>query len=438
MNSNDQSTAGRVIGYLPGWKTPPSASSLSSAGYTHIIVAFGVFDMGTPGNIYPAFSTVSAEYINTLHSVGIKVLLSIGGASTSINNTTVNFDQVVKLAPNVSVFKTNFINSITNLISQYGFDGIDIDIEQGFNNPNDPTNVGTKFTNPVGDIRIMADIINTLHSTNPSLLISLAPQCANVSPSSAFDNVWDNYSALIMLTHDALSWVGVQLYNTGSCWGINQQIYVPSNNNSNIATSPDFAVALATDLLENWPTSVNGRSTGWNPYISYLTPSQVVLGYPSPNSQGASDGAAYAPPNVVNRAIVCLRTAQSGQYSCDTYVPPRAYPGFGGVFTWEVTYDQDNNFQFAKGIKNCVINGNCGGLPTPTPTPTPTPAPTPTSTATPVPTPTATPVPTPTPTPRPGPPPPTTTPIPTPTLTPTPTSTSGGTIIDIGIGLPLL
>ena len=126
-------------------------------------------------------------------------------------------------------------------------------------------------------------------------------------------------------------------------------------------TSPDFSVAMAVDLLENWPSQINDRATGWLKYISNLKPEQVVLGYPAPDSKGISDGAPSAPASVIMRATQCLRTGIKGQYSCDTYVPPKAYPGFGGVFTWETSRDRDNNYAFAKNLKNCIINNSCGG-----------------------------------------------------------------------------
>lgn len=349
-------TSGKVIGYLPGWNKPPLASDLANAGYTHIIVAFGVFDLTVAGNIYPAFSEISADYIQSLKNVGIKVLLSIGGASSSIENTTVDFHQVVKLAPDFTTFKNNFIASFKNLVALYGFDGIDIDIEQGFNNPSEPLNTGTTFENPVGDIRIVADIINQLHKETPNLLISLAPQVANIAPSSAFNNTWASYSSLIMQTFSSISWVGIQLYNTGGMWGIDQNLYAPSVNNSTVASSPDFSVAMAVDLLENWPSQVNGRATGWLKYVSNLKPEQIVLGYPAPDSKGISDGAPSAPPSVINRAVTCLRTATKGPNSCDNYTPPKAYPTFGGVFTWEISRDADNNFAFAKGVSPVVKN----------------------------------------------------------------------------------
>ncbi|WP_131762292.1 glycosyl hydrolase family 18 protein [Legionella jamestowniensis] len=336
----------RIITYIPGWKTPPSAQSLANAGYTHVMVAFGVFSTTTPGVIASAFDTVTKEYIQSLRNAGIKVLLSLGGALTSIPDTTVDFHQVLSAASSPAAFQQTFINSLTGLITQYGFDGFDIDIEHGINGS------GT-FSQPQGDIAVLANIINTMHQQNPNLLITLPPQVANIAATSGFDQTWGNYASLILQTHHSIAWVGIQLYNTGCAFGIDLVCHSDTPN------TPNFSVAMATDLLEDWPATVNGQATGFQPYISHLQPSQVVLGYPAPDANGNSDGSPVKPTSIIKRAIQCLRTATKSSISCDTYVPPRAYGTIGGVFNWEITYDQNNNFKFATELKNCVLNGIC-------------------------------------------------------------------------------
>lgn len=337
---------GKMIGYLPGWKTPPPAASLFNAGYTHIIVAFGVFSTTNPGQIIPAFSTVTDSYIASLQQLGIKVLLSIGGASTSIPNTTVDFGQVLAASNGPASFISTFTQSINSLISEHHFDGIDIDIEHGLS--------GTgAFASPTGGIATLASIINQLHAQNRDLLISLAPQTANVSATSGFNDTWGNYASLIMQTYSSLSWVGVQIYNTGCTYGINQVCY------ANTGISPDYSVSLAIDLVQSWPSRLtSGIVTGFQPYIAHLRPDQIVLGYPSPNSSGASDGLPVTSTNVIKRAIKCLQTGIISPTSCDTYQPPVTF-NIGGIFNWEVTYDQSNNFNFATQLEVCVKTGMC-------------------------------------------------------------------------------
>lgn len=347
MSSHDLSGA-RIIGYLPGWKNPPDVNAIKNAGYTHIIVAFAVFSKNRPGEIVPVFDTISKDYIKSLNNLGIRTLISIGGASTSIANTTVNFHQALSLASNQEEFEQNFVKSVESLIDLYAFQGVDFDIENGLNGEGN-------FTNPKGDIAILANIINTLHANNASLLLTLTPQIANIAATSGFDAVWGNYASLIMQTHDAIDWVGIQVYNSGCAFGINLVCYDP-----NQTISPDAAVAFATDLLENWPDKdLNGRPTGFQPYISYLKPSQIVLGFPAANAEGISDGAPPVDLNTVKRAIQCLRTGEQGNDSCDTYIPPHTYQNIGGVFEWEITYDADSDFKFATELLACVINRNC-------------------------------------------------------------------------------
>lgn len=338
----------RIISYIPGWKQPPNPADMANAGYTHAMIAFGVFSSTSPGKIVSSFDTITKSYIDSLHAVGIKAVLSLGGALTSIPNTSVDFHQVLSLASSPTVFQQTFVQSVKDFVTQFGFDGIDIDIEHGLNGAG-------PFQTPTGDIAVMANILNQLHADLPNLIISLTPQTANISATSGYDGTWANYSALIMQTHDALSWVGIQLYNTGCMFGIDHVCYDP-----NQTSSPNFSVAMATDVLASWPqTDETGRPTGFKPYIGYLRADQVVLGYPAANAQGGSDGAPVTPTATIKKAIQCLKTAVAGTNSCGTYVPPKAYGLIGGAFNWEITYDQANQYKFAKDLKTCVMTGVC-------------------------------------------------------------------------------
>lgn len=348
-------TGGRIIGFYPTWvevSQRPTAKQLSEAGYTHIMVAFGLFSTTNPGQInVELFQSMDKAYVDSLHNEGIKVILSLGGALSTIPNASVNFHEVIAKSQSPEKFKSDFIASLKNVINTFGFDGFDIDIEHGLG-------AGGTFAQPsaTSDIGIMASIINQMYAENPNLIITLTPQTANVAATSGFDGTWGNYSSLIMQTYKSLSWVGIQLYNTGCTYGINQICYANTGGND-----PTYSVAMATDLLENWPAKVDGRNTGFQPYISYLRPDQVVLGYPAANSGGDSDGRPTTSATGIKKAIQCLKTGSEGctPTSSSGYTPPRAYGEIGGVFNWEVTYDQSNQFKFAKDLKSCVKEGNC-------------------------------------------------------------------------------
>ena len=344
--------SGRMIGYLYGWQTPPSATAIAAAGYTHVLIAFGLFSTSSSGTInIDAISGFNlATYIQSLHTSGLKVLLSIGGASTNIPNTTVDFDSAISQATSPNAFENTFINNMIALKNTYGFDGFDFDIESGLNSANSFADASSGCSNSTYssacDIFYLATIINNFHAQSPSSMITLAPQIANMAATAAFSPIWGNYASLIMQTHASLAWVGFQNYNSGCAFGINGICYPTTGT---LTSTTDPAVAFATDLLENWPTPT------FNPYVSYLSPSQVVIGYVVVNGSGTSDGAPPAITSVTKQVITCLRDYQN----CNTYTPPSKYPGIGGVFAWSINYDADNSYAFATSLSACVVGGNC-------------------------------------------------------------------------------
>jgi hypothetical protein len=317
---------GRIVGYLPGYKqthVPPL--DLANAGYTHIIVAFATFNATNKGAIVNEFAPyVSPAYVASLQMAGLKVLFSLGGALTNTPGATVNFHDIWTGVPN---FATIFTESIEKLVQRYKFDGVDFDIETGFTSDGSPS-----------DVDIVADVINTLHLKNPTLLISLVPQAANIAPQQTrgqFSGIYASYSNLALQTYKALTWTGVQIYNTGGMNGINNVLYSNADPDN-----MDFSVAMAVNMLEAWPTKDAGRPTGFPPYQAILRPAKH-------NS-------------VIKKIIQCLRDGHDNPGSCDSYTPPvRNYPDFGGVFCWEVTYDQKNDWKFAKELSNCLKNKDC-------------------------------------------------------------------------------
>jgi len=369
------STPGRVIGYTYGWEPSIPAADLAAAGYTHVLIAFGLFTE-TGGGVSLAALSGSGygqpddlfNYIKSLHDAGLKVLLSIGGASTNIPNTTVSFFEAELGAGNPTTFQTNFIAALNSLSNTYGFDGYDIDIESGLfagNGAGDPRidfldpSIGCSMTGtPTSQCTsyYIINIINELYTNNFSYsgaryLISLAPQLPQISATSTYNDIFGLYSAIVMQTYSSLEWVGFQMYNSGCAFGIDGICY--PLDGTTLTSSPDSAVAFSTALLEDWP---QGTSRGFLPYTSHLTPSQVVIGYLVPNSSGVVDGEGPAvDTTVAKHAIECLRSG----VGCDTYTAPNTYPDIGGVFDWTINYDVTTGYQFAKALYPCVVGGNC-------------------------------------------------------------------------------
>jgi len=258
--------------------------------YDIIAVAFADSD-STPGQITfsidSGLSTALGGYtaaqfeadIATEHSEGKKVVLSVGGQ-----------DGTVSVSDSTSA--ANFASSAYSILKQYGFDGIDIDLENGVN----PT--------------YMAQALNSLASMyGPGFILTMAPQTVDVQSTG------DDYFQLALDTKSILTIMNTQYYNSGSMNGCDGNVYSEGTEN--------FLVALACIQLEGG-----------------LNPSQVGLGVPASTSAA---GSGYVAPSVVNNALDCLASGQN----CGSFVPSQKWPGIGGVMTWSTNWDASNGNQIA-------------------------------------------------------------------------------------------
>ena len=261
--------------------------------YNLIAVAFGNATT-TPGQVSfsldPTLASTLGGYtqqqfindIATLHARGQKVILSVGG-----QNGAISVDDATSAA--------NFASSVYSVIQQYGFDGVDIDLENGVN----PT--------------YMASALEQLSSdVGSSLIITLAPQTVDTQSTG------DDYFQLALDIKSILTMINTQYYNSGTMNGCDGNVYAESTEN--------FMTALACTELEGG-----------------LSPSQVGLGLPASSSAA---GSGYTTPSVVNDALDCL----AAQANCGSFVPSAAYPGIRGVMTWSINWDASNGYNFANTV----------------------------------------------------------------------------------------
>jgi chitinase len=346
-----------ITGYWQDFTNGAMPLKLSQVpmGYTIIAVAFANADPSNPGGVTFSIDSglssalggyTSANFISdiqTLHSQGRKVILSVGGQDGTITVSD-------------STSATNFANSVFSLMQQYGFDGVDIDLENGIN------------------ATFMAQALEQLSAkAGPSLIITMAPQTIDMQSTSMA------YFQLALNIKSILTIVNMQYYNSGSMNGCDTNLYSEG--------SVDFLTALACIQLQGG-----------------LRPDQVGLGLPaSPSAAGSG----YISPTIVNNGLDCLTMGTN----CGSFKPTTTWPIVRGAMTWSINWDASNGYNWVNTIFPHLASlpgGGGGGNPTPTPTSAP-PTPTPTSPPNPTPTPTHAP---PTPTPTGAPPPPTPTPTP--------------------------
>lgn len=302
-----------------------------SRDFDVIDVAFGEPAPGSRSLIQfiPDVRTSAAEVqadIAQLKSEGKKVLLSLGGANGHVELPT-------------ETDRQNFINSITNLVTQYGFNGIDIDLEGAsvslnggdtdFRNPTTP-----KIRNLISATRAIAEHFG------PNFILSMAPETFYVQVGyQAYGNSAGAYLPVIHGLRDKLNFIHVQHYNTGTVAALDDQIYASG--------TADFQVAMAEMLLQGFPVGGNQ-----NQFFPALREDQVAFGLPA---TPPAAGSGYTPPAEIAKAINYLARGASfgGRYILRK---PSGYPNFRGVMTWSINWDRFANFGFSRGIRP-VLNG---------------------------------------------------------------------------------
>jgi hypothetical protein len=171
---------------------------------TRIILAFASFNF-ISGHYIPGFGSVTMDdvknIVSLVHSVDAKISLSIGGINSLTGSDLYSYPE--ELAENMS-----------SVLDLYGFDGVDIDIEE--------STVPTNFATTV------ATIINTLRSLNPSMYITLTTAAQAQKSADDIPNQ-GHYQSLLNMTMDSIDawqpmeydlWIGQETYAKQIEWDI--------------------------------------------------------------------------------------------------------------------------------------------------------------------------------------------------------------------------
>ena len=313
-----------AMGYWDNWGTFTLENSPSE--YKVLFYAFAegsgtdgasIF-MYTPSSTNPLSNL--ANDISACHSQGRKVLLSIGGAN-SANITLENSSDV-----------STFVNSVENLISTYGFDGIDLDLE----NSSVTVNTGDSLTSPsTPDIVYMGQALQQLSSHfGSNFLISMVPETADIDGYGTYSGIWGSYLPLIAANKSIVSLVDIQCYDSGSMYAANGQIISEGG--------ADFDVAMSELMLHGYPVSggqqfpaLAQQQVAFGNLVGSDTPSTAVSAW-NYLTKGQSDGGSY--------------TRLGGPYG-----------SMAGMMVWDINTDVADGSPWANAFSSAGLTGEANG-----------------------------------------------------------------------------
>jgi chitinase len=150
------------------------------------------------------------------------------------------------------------------------------------------------------------------------MMLTMAPETAYVQGGqSAYGGIWGAYLPIIDALRERLDILQVQLYNSGSMYGIDGDIYTQG--------TADFIVSQTEALLQ-------GFTTGGG-FFAPLPPEKVAIGLPA---CPLAAGGGYVSPAVLEQAVDYLRGTgpQPGSYQ-----RVATYPTLRGLMTWSINWD---------------------------------------------------------------------------------------------------
>jgi chitinase len=310
----------QLIGYWTGSRfTGGAAFALRdvSPQWDIVIVAFAPPDANAPEGtlaFHPPLGITSDQLkadIAYLKSQGKKVMLSLGGGG-----------KYFKLDDQQNI--PNFVSSVTGIVSEYGFDGVDIDFES----PSLVLALGdTDFKHPTTPsvVNLIAGLRQLHDHFGPTFMISLVPEGTQIPGGyPSYGGQFGSYLPLVYGLHDILSFVDVQDYNTPPLQGLDGEIYQ--------SHSIDYHAAITELLLRGFNVGGDSRQ-----FFSGLPASKVAVGFLT----------GYTTPEVVSQSMSYIITGKAPADATYKLHPRGGYPEMIGAMFWTIDADRRDNYKYS-------------------------------------------------------------------------------------------
>jgi chitinase len=309
----------KLIGYWSGYGRAGSTFPLReiSPQWDVVIVAFATPDKTSPEGImqyHTPFGLDTAQFkadIAYLKSQGKKVMISLGGGGEHF--TLADPNRV-----------PGFVSSVTRIVEEYGFDGIDIDFES----PSLSIDAGdTDFKHPTTpSIVNLISALRQIHDHfGPGFMISLVPEGTQIpSGYPSYGGQFGSYLPITYALRDILSFIDVQDYNTPPLQALDGEIYQPG--------TVDYHAAM-TELL------LHGFNVGGDPkqFFPPVPADKVAVGFLVGETT----------PEIVRQAMNYIITGKAPAGTRYKLRNPGGYPGMIGAMFWTIDGDRRGNYNFS-------------------------------------------------------------------------------------------
>ena len=312
----------QLIGYWAGYGNAQSIFPLREVSHQWdiIIVAFatpdrnsteGTMQFRTPAGLDTAQFKSDIAW---LKSQGKKVMISLGGGG-----------QHFTLADPKRV--PAFVASVAQIVTDYGFDGIDVDFES----PSLAIDPGdTDYRRPTTpSIVNLISALRQLHDRfGPAFMISLVPEGTQIP--SGFPSYGGQFGSYLPIAHalrDILSFMDVQSYNTPPLQGLDGEIYQPG--------TVDYHAAM-TELV------LHGFNVGGDPkrFFEPLPADKVAVGFLTGDTT----------PAIVRHTMDYLITGKAPAGVAYKLRKPSGYPAMIGAMFWTIDADRRRDYVFSNEV----------------------------------------------------------------------------------------
>lgn len=320
--SHTQLPVNIVVGYWHNFSNGSTVTKLRDVnpGWDVINVSFLITETDNntaffepDGAVYSGTLEVrKAEFksdVKYLQEQGKKVVVSIGGETgrLEIANTAA---------------RDNFLKTTKAIIDEYGFDGLDVDLEN--------TSVKMDTSDTIGSLTSIFQtgityILHDLKSTYGSdFIISMAPEHVYVqSGHMTMSGSWGAYLPFLDACRDILTYIHPQYYNNPIDYWLEDGSRITGYNSNSL-------IALSEMLINGFNTPKG--------FFEGLRPDQVAFGVPC-SSRAASSG---------------FQSIEEYQTALRTLI--EKYPTFRGAMTWSTNWDEVNGNAFVTGMREVIGN----------------------------------------------------------------------------------